>query len=556
MKNLLITCGLPYSNGNLHIGHIAGCYLPADIYVRFQRLNGRNVRFICGSDDHGVPIKLTADKEGIKPEEVASKFNKAQKADFSGMGINFDIYGSTAENPVHTKTSQDFFLKLYQENYFKKKSSKQFFDPEAKMFLPDRYVKGTCEYCNAKNQNSDQCEECGKVLDVDSLKEPYSVLNNSAAQVKDTFHWYLDLSKFQTEVANWLEKATTREQTKNFVNGLISTGLVERSMTRDLDWGIPLPIEDPDAKGKVLYVWFDAPIGYISNTINACKAIDGDGEKYTDWWKSPDTEIFHFIGEDNTIFHCIIWIAMLSAEGTFQLPTGVIVNQFLNFKKPGEEAEKISKSRGTAVWIKDFLAEGNNPDSLRFYLTSIAPEKARTVFAEEDLIQKHNSELANTLGNLVNRIFSIYIKNYGTEIKYEQELDLEKLLKRMNPNITTELAAEINNFNFKAAQEKLFDFIRAGNACITEDAPWTVLKTDREKAKTILLEYLNIIQMIAVMLQPFLPFTSAKILQMYGYNKEEISKGISWDLANALISNGRILNQPEILFTKIEKESE
>ena len=550
MKRLLVTCGLPYSNGLLHVGHIAGCYLPADIFVRYSRLKNRPVRFICGSDDHGVPIKLTADKLGKKPREVASEFNSKQKNDFASLGIHFDIYGSTCNSPYHYKTSQDMFLKLYEKGFFVKESSKQFYDDSTAMFLPDRYVKGTCGYCGAKDQNSDQCEECGKVLDVSTLKDAYSVINKQPASIKDSWHWYLDLSRFSDTVEKWLQTAQTRDHSKNFVRGLISTGLVKRAMTRDLDWGIPVPLKDPDAANKVLYVWFDAPIGYISFTQEACAAIEKDAEKYSDWWKSKDSEIIHFIGEDNTIFHCIIWIAMLAAEGSFELPSAVVVNQFLNMQFPGKEVEKMSKSRGTAIWISEYIAQGGQPDSLRYYLTAVAPEKSRTVFSLEDLVQKHNSELANALGNFVNRVLSFYIKNFATTVQAYDTAAYNEVDKKFNLDrlaLPAKVGEIIEGYNFKPAQDLIFEFIREGNRYIDTKQPWSQRKTDPQAANITLTNCLNAIRTIAVTLQPFLPFTAENILNQLGINTP-----VNWEQAGDSLTEGHALGTPQILFTKID----
>lgn len=378
-KRVLVTAALPYSNGRPHVGHIAGCYLPADTYVRFLRMKHTPVRFICGSDDYGVAIMLTAQREGKTPREVATYYNQKQREAFAGLNIDFDIYSGTCSCPFHTKTSQDFFQAVNDKGYFEKIESSQFFDESKNVFLPDRFVKGTCGYCGAADQNGDQCESCGKTLDVDSLKDAVSVFSGKPATRRTTKHWYLDLAQFESQVRAWLKSATLRDYTRSYVEGLISTGLVKRSMSRDIEWGIPLPIKDPDAQGKVLYVWFDAPIGYISNTKEYFQKAAGSPDEYAEWWKSDDCDIYHFIGEDNTIFHCVIWIAMLSIEGNYHLPKGVIVNQFLNIQFPGKEEEKISKSRGSAVWIEDYLKDGGDPDSLRYYLTMIATERARSL---------------------------------------------------------------------------------------------------------------------------------------------------------------------------------
>ncbi len=552
MKKLLVTAALPYSTGRPHVGHIAGAYLPADIYVRFQRLLGRDVRFICGSDDHGVAIMLTAQKEGKTPAEVAEFYHDKQAKAFEGLNIDFDIYSSTSRCPYHEKTSQDFFLKIYEGGYFSKKKTKQFYDEAEDIFLPDRFVTGTCSYCKAEGQNGDQCENCGKALDVDTLLDAKSVYSGKAATLKETVHWYLDLTKFEKEVENWISQAKLRSHTKKFVSGLLGSGFVERSMTRDIPWGIPVPLDDPDAKGKVLYVWFDAPIGYISNTKELCEKRDGDPEKYADWWKSEDTEILHFIGEDNSIFHCVIWIAMLKAEGSFRLPEGVIVNNFLNIQFPDQkEAEKISKSRGTAVWIEDYLEEGANPDSLRYYLSCIAPEKARTVYKPEDLIQKHNADLANTLGNLVNRIVSFTRKHCEEKVpalheEKIEDIDLE-FRKRLEDSFqkTTEL---LESCNFKQAQEEVMDFARACNKYVDDRAPWASRKTDMAATERSLFFALEGIRYLGIVLAPFLPESSRKIRGIFGIDESELS----WAQALERLDAGQVLSEAGILFEKLD----
>jgi len=301
-KRVLVTAGLPYSNGRLHVGHIAGAYLPSDIYVRFLKLQKVPTLYICGSDDHGVAIMLAAEKEGKTPQEVATYYNQKQHQAFSGLGINFDIYSSTSTNKYHYQTSQEFFKTLHSKGFFEKQVTKQFFDDSRSMFLPDRFVKGTCGFCGTKEQNGDQCESCGKMLDVDTLKDALSIFSNTPASIKETSHWFLDLSQFDQNVKDWLATAKLREHSRSYVNGLLSTGLVKRSMTRDISWGIPVPLEDPEAKGKVLYVWFDAPIGYVSNTMEVCEERFGAKQDYEKWWKGADSEIYHFIGEDNTVY--------------------------------------------------------------------------------------------------------------------------------------------------------------------------------------------------------------------------------------------------------------
>jgi methionyl-tRNA synthetase len=553
MKKLLVTAGLPYSNGRLHVGHIAGAYLPADIYVRYQKLTGRDVRYVCGSDDHGVAIMLSAQKEDKTPAAVAQHYNKLQQRDFESIGIDFDVYGSTSQTEFHAKCSQDFFLKLYERGDFEKQSSVQFYDEEREMFLPDRFVKGTCGYCNTEDQNGDQCENCGKVLDAETLKDARSVFSGQPATTRETVHWYLDLSRFEKEVTDWIESAHLREHTKSFVKGLLKTGLVKRSMTRDIDWGIPLPIDDEDAQGKVLYVWFDAPIGYISNTMALCKERDGDPEAYAEWWKSEDTEILHFVGEDNTIFHCVIWIAMLASEGSFQLPEGVIVNQFLNIQFPGKDQEKISKSRGTAIWIGDFIENGGNVDTLRYYLTAIAPEKARTVFKPEDLIQRNNSDLANTLGNFVNRIVSFTHKYCGPVIPDFDEGALQEVDTAFLASIgeTHQLVSSaLDEFGFKKALEHIMEFARGCNKYVDDKAPWVSRKTDMEATQLTLNCALQAIHYLGLVLKPFLPESAKKLASITVPGGDE--RG--WGDSGVRLDSGAPLGESAILFQKLEED--
>lgn len=551
MKKLLVTAALPYPNGRLHVGHVAGAYLPADIYVRYQRLTGREVCFVCGSDDHGVAIMLSAEKEGKTPAEVASFYNQKQSEDFKGLNINFDVYGATSNSDYHTKCSQDFFLNLYEKGFFEKQVSQQFYDEDKEMFLPDRFVSGICGYCSAQDQHGDQCENCGKVLDTETLLEPVSVITDKPATLRETVHWFLDLSRFTEEVSSWLKDATLRDHTRNFVAGLISAGLVKRSMTRDISWGVPLPIDDPDASGKVLYVWFDAPIGYISNTMQLCAERDGNPEAFVDWWKSPETDIVHFVGEDNTIFHCVIWIAILASEGSYQLPKGVIVNQFLNIQFPGEDESKISKSRGTAIWIGDYLAAGGSPDALRYYLTAIATERARSVFRPDDLVQRNNSELGNALGNFVNRIASFTHKYCGPEIPAIPEgsiTEIDREFKGSFVGYHQKITEQLDGFTFKAALETAMEFARSCNKYVDDKEPWKTRKTDMDATCVTLGYSLQAIHFLAVVLAPFLPDTSDKICTMLGLDPGELS----WESALKPLPAGSPLNEPEILFKKIE----
>ena len=547
-KPVLVTAALPYSNGTLHVGHIAGAYLPADIYVRFLRARGRNVKFICGSDDHGVAIMISAEKEGKTPAQVAQHYHAKQAQDFKDLGISFDIYSSTSRNPFHTEISQQFFKTLHAKGQFEKKTTMQFYDESRKMFLADRFVRGTCGYCGTPDQNGDQCEQCGKVLDTETLKDARSALSNTPASVRPTVHWFLDLSHSEKDVSAWLQQAKLRDHTRSYVQGLLSTGLVKRSMTRDISWGIPVPLDDPDAAGKVLYVWFDAPIGYISNTR---ELLASDPTALDKWWRNPDTEIFHFIGEDNTIFHAVIWIAMLKSEGTYTLPRGVIVNQYVNLQLAGQsEAAKISKSRGHAIGIRDYLESGGNVDALRYYLTAIAPENSRSVYKPEDLEQRLSSELANTLGNFVHRVLTFTRKYFGEAVPVidsaligERDQQLEASMRSCFAQVTEQL----EGFCFKVALETIMEFARECNRYIDEKAPWSARKNDPEGAKISLVMALAAIKFLAVVLDPFIPHTTERIRGFLNLGSES-----RWDDALSALAAGHALNEPIVLFPKAD----
>jgi methionyl-tRNA synthetase len=550
IRRVLVTSGLPYSNGRLHVGHLSGAILPADIYARYLRMTGAEVRYVCGSDDYGVAIMMSADKEGKTPRELADSYRETHIRDSAAFGISFDVYSGTSSNPYHTKTSQDFFLAVHEKGFFVKESSRQFYDEEKGVFLPDRYVKGTCGFCGAVDQNSDQCEACGKVLDVDTVKDARSVMSGGPASVRDTIHWFLDLSRFQKEVEGWIESALLRDSTRAYVSGLLHSGLIKRSMTRDISWGIPVPLADPDAKGKVLYVWFDAPIGYVSNTIEMCVGEGGTPADADRWWRDKDTEIIHFIGEDNTVFHCVIWIAMLRAAGLYSLPKGVVVNHFLNFQSAGGDVEKMSKSRGTAFWLGDFIEQGGDPDSLRYYLTATAAEKARGVFRPDDLEARHNSELADTLGNLVNRITSFSLKYCGSAVpEYDRSLETEvdRGLEQALVATFEKATAELEGCSFKVALEAIMEFSRACNRYVDEKAPWSTRKTDMEVTKVTLAVCLRAIHALGVMLHPFIPVASEKILAAFGRSLGEVR----WADAIEFQVRGRPLSQPPILFQKL-----
>lgn len=549
-RKVLVTAALPYSNNRPHVGHLGGAYIPADIYVRYLRMTGAEVRFICGSDDHGVALMISAEKEGKTPAEVANFYRAKQAEDFAGMGITFDIYSGTSVCPVHAEESQRFFKVLYDKGYFEKQSERQFYDEARSAFLPDRYVKGSCGYCKATDQNGDQCENCGKMLDVDTLKNARSAISGEPAVIRETVHWFLDLSRFATQVEAWLENSHVRAQTKAYVRGLLGTGLVKRAMTRDISWGIPVPLDDPDAKNKVLYVWFDAPIGYLSFTKELCIKEGKTAAAADAWWRSDDAEIYHFIGEDNTVFHCIIWIAMLEAEGSIRLPSGVIVNHFFNMQVPGGAVEKISKSRGTAVWIGDYLEAGGDPDTLRYYLTSIASEKSRSVFKPDDLEHRHNGELADALGNLVNRITSFSLKHCGATVApFDNAFvtDLDRAMEAALCSTFEDVTRELEGHSFKAALERIMEFVRYCNKYVDEKAPWTTRKTDMETTKVTLAYVLRAIHGLGVMLLPFIPGAATKIVAAFGRDAKEVA----WEDVVNISAVDRPLSQPPILFQKL-----
>ncbi|MBT4761949.1 MAG: methionine--tRNA ligase [Bdellovibrionaceae bacterium] len=548
-KKTLITAGLPYSNGDLHVGHIAGCYLPADIYNRYLKMQGKESLYVCGSDDHGVAIVISAKQKGICPEEVVAYYHERQQKAFAGLMIDFDHYGSTSKSPTHKEVSEDLFLKLHDKGYFSKETTEQFYDIESKAFLPDRYVKGTCGFCGAENQNGDQCEQCGKILDTDSLKDPQSTLSGGEVVKKPTVHWFLDLTKSEEVVAQWLDEADVRDNTKAFVKGLLGAGLVKRSMTRDISWGLPVPLDDPDAQGKVLYVWFDAPIGYISNVKDLMIENDKGPEAYKNWWNNKDTDVYHFIGEDNTVFHCIIWIAMLQAYGDYNLPKGVIVNNFMNVKV-GEEVEKISKSKGNAVAILDYLELERDPEYLRYYLSMIAPEKARTNFNEAEFFQACNSDLADTLGNFINRAFAFGNKYFeGKMPSYEEILwgDLEKTLVEKTEHCHNKMTEHLNNFSTRNAMREFFEFARYCNKYFNDKAPWVSRKTDMADAGLAVAMSLNAAQSMAVFLAPFLPVKSKKILSSFG--TEEV---LAWSDYKSYTKSGTQVTAPGVLFPKFD----
>lgn len=554
-KRYMVTAALPYANGHLHVGHIAGAYLPADIYVRYRRAKKDDVLFVCGSDDNGVPTTLTARKENKTPGEIVAFYNAAQKTAFDGLGINFNIYGGThspADVERHNYFSQHFFLKALEHGYLTKRRSRRLYDPKAEMFLPDRYVKGTCHHCGSANAFGDQCEDCGKMTDPVLLKDPVSAISGARPEIRETTHWFFELDKFRPRLKEWLaEKSDWRKGVLNFTSALFEQGLPDRSITRDLEWGVPVPLDDPDAKGKVLYVWFDAPIGYVSFTAQYCQQQFGDWKQYEQWWKSDDSSIIHFIGEDNTVFHAVIWPAMLTAEGTFKLPSYVVANCFLNIKFPGKEEEKISKSRGAAVWIHEYL-EQFDPDPLRYYLTAIAPETQRTAFSFEDFVNRNNEELVSALGNFFHRTLSFITRYFDAKVPEQGELsDVDTNHLAGLAELSGKVGDLVEKFSFKAALAELMAFARLANKYFDAKQPWSTRKTDMAECGTTMNICIQTLRTMTTVMHPFLPFAGEKAARML---KLDVPVCFDWHTANETIKPGTTLAKPEILFKKLELE--
>lgn len=542
-KRYTVTAALPYANGPLHIGHIAGCYLPADTFVRFLKMSGRDVLFVCGSDEHGVPITIKARAEGISPQQVVDKYHAIMGNAFKDFGIEFDIYSRTS-NPIHHQTAADFFTRLNEKGEFIVQQSLQFFDAEANQFLADRYIVGTCPNCNFENAYGDQCENCGKSLSPDDLINPRSKLSGQKPIKKETNHWYLPLDKYQNEWLNdWVNthKSDWRPTVFGQCRSWLDQGLQPRAVTRDLDWGVPVPLKE--AEGKVLYVWFDAPIGYISATKDWAQQ---NNRSWEEWWKNDDTQLVHFIGKDNIVFHCVIFPAMLKAHGEFILPDHVPANEFLNL-----EGDKLSTSRNWAVWLHEYLIDfPNRQDELRYMLTSIAPETKDSDFSWNDYQARVNNELADILGNFVNRVFVLTHKYFGGKVprsQFEIDEEVEKALQ----SAYTEIPKHIEAYQFRQAQVLAMNLARTGNKYLADAQPWKLNQTDdASKIASIMAYSIEIVRRLSIVFEPFLPHTTAKLRKMLNDEKD-----VSWnDLMIGHLPENHTLNLPEILFKKIEDE--
>ncbi len=538
-KRYLITSALPYANGPIHIGHLAGVYVPSDIYTRYLRMKGADVISVCGSDEHGVPITLKARKEGVTPKEIVDRYHTINKKAFEDFGIAFDIYSRTS-NKVHYDTASEIFRTLYDKGEFTEKSSEQYYDEEAGCFLADRYITGTCPHCGNENAYGDQCEKCGTSLSPNELINPHSMVSGSKPVLRETLHWYLPLDKYEPWLKKWILEDHKEWKTNVYgqCKSWLDQGLQPRAVSRDLDWGIPVPVKG--AEGKVLYVWFDAPIGYISAT----KELTPEWEKY---WKDEETRMVHFIGKDNIVFHCIIFPAILKAEGSFILPDNVPANEFLNL-----ENDKISTSRNWAVWLHEYLQEfPGKQDVLRYSLCASAPETKDNDFTWKDFQARNNNELVAILGNFINRALVLTNNYYNGKVPARGTTDANDKnvlneIRHIKENVETSLEA----FRFREALKEAMNLARLGNKYLADAEPWKVIKTDPERVKTIMNIALQITANLTIICEPFLPFSMEKLRGLINF------RDMKWDNAGLtdLLPPGHILNKPELLFEKIEDE--
>ena len=537
-KRTLVTTALPYANGPVHIGHLAGVYVPADIYVRYLRLKGREVLFIGGSDEHGVPITIKAKKEGVTPQDIVDRYHKIIKDSFEEFGISFDIYSRTSSK-IHYKTASEFFKTLYDKGAFIEKTSEQYYDEEAKQFLADRYITGTCPHCKNPNAYGDQCDACGTSLSPLDLIDPKSTISGSKPVLRETKHWYLPLDKHEQWLKQWILENHKEWKTNVYgqCKSWLDMGLQPRAVSRDLDWGVPVPVEG--AEGKVLYVWFDAPIGYISNTK---ELLPNDWEK---WWKDESTRMIHFIGKDNIVFHCIVFPAMLKAEGSYILPDNVPANEFLNL-----EGDKISTSRNWAVWLHEYLKDfPGKQDVLRYVLTANAPETKDNDFTWLDFQTKNNSELVAIFGNFINRAVVLTGKYFEGKVPAIGELtDYDRATIEEFKEIKANLETNLEQFKFREAVKEAMNLARIGNKYLADTEPWKLAKTDMQRTATILHLALQIATNLSIAFEPFLPFSAKKLRNMLSINE------FNWDMLGSIdiLKEGTELGKAELLFDKIE----
>ena len=539
-KRTTITAALPYANGGVHIGHLAGVYIPADIYVRFLRLKGQEVAFICGSDEHGVPITIRAKKENITPQDVVDRYHALIKDSFEQFGISFDIYSRTTSE-THKKVASDFFKKLLEDGKLEEGETEQLYDEEAHQFLADRYITGECPHCHHEGAYGDQCEHCGRDLSPTELINPTSAISGSRPILRKTKNWYLPLNLYQDWLKEWILEGHKewRPNVYGQCKSWLDLDLQPRAMTRDLNWGIPVPVEG--AEGKVLYVWFDAPIGYISNTQ---ELYPNDWKK---WWQDPETRLVHFIGKDNIVFHCIIFPSMLKAHGDYILPENVPANEFLNL-----EDNKISTSRNWAIWLHEYLQElPNKQDVLRYVLTANAPETKDNNFTWKDFQERNNSELVAVYGNFVNRALQLTKKYFNGVVPACGELlDIDKEVFNELKGVKEKVEGLLNNYKFRDAQREVMNIARIGNKYMTDCEPWKIWKTNPERVQTVLYVCLQLVANLAIAFEPFLPFSSEKLRKLIKLNEAK------WEQLGDtnILTEGWELAEPELLFEKIEDE--
>lgn len=545
-KRILVTSALPYANGPIHLGHLAGAYLPADIFVRYHRMKGDDIIYICGSDEHGVPIMLRARTEGVTPQEIVNRYHTIIKESFEKFDISFDYYGRTSSKRHH-ETSQDFFRTLSRKGEFIQKPEKQLYDPKVNMFLADRFVRGTCPKCGYEDAYGDQCENCGSSLSPLDLKDPRSAITNATPVLKETIHWYLPLEKYQSFLEEWIDshpewKPNVTGQIKSWFND----GLKDRAVTRDLPWGVPVPedVAGEEAKGKVLYVWFDAPIGYISATREWSEK-NGDPELWKKYWQDNDTRLIHFIGKDNIVFHCIIFPAMLNVHGEYVLPENVPANEFLNL-----EGDKLSTSRNYAVWLDEYL-EKFEADSLRYCLASIMPETKDSDFSWKDFQARHNNELADILGNFVNRS-AIFCHKYfnGKLPKLNALNDLDNELVDKLKSAPEQIGRIIDTHQYKNYVREVMNLARIANKYFNDKKPWNARSNNPQDCENTIHLCLQTVRILGILLEPLIPFTSEKIRRLLNIKETE-----AWDSSgNLSLKEGGVINKPEILFTKIDDD--
>jgi methionyl-tRNA synthetase len=540
-NRILVTSALTYANGDTHLGHIAGSILPADMFVRYCRLTGYDVIYVCGSDEYGTAIEMSAIKEGTTPKEIIDKYHYANKKAYEDLGMSFDIYSRTSTD-FHKKTSQDFFLNLYNKGLLYQKTEKQLYSEKEKRFLADRFVIGTCPVCGFEEARGDECENCGSALSPLELKNPRSTITGDTPVVKESTHYYFPLSKYQDELEKWINsKPNWKPNVVNYCKGWFKTGLQDRAITRDLEWGVPLPVTD--SEGKVIYVWFEAPIGYISNTIELFKD-KGTPDKWKDYWQQTDTKLVHFLGKDNIIFHAIFFPAMLMAHENYVLADNVPANEFMNL-----EGSKQSKSKGHAIYVKDVIGKFN-PDAVRYAIATNMPENKDTDFYWQDLQAKNNNELGAILGNFINRTFVFAGKYFeGTVPQRGEMMEIDNNLVNSLKSCSERIAGYYENYKFKDAVAETMNLVRDANKYFNDTGPWKVVKEDKERCGSIINICLQMCHTFAILFNPVLPFTSEKILRMLNVDTENFT----WEKASELcLNDGHTLNQPEILFTKIE----